>query len=96
MDQDVGNDRRARGFETAARCVITGRQFMEFSAAREGSHQRVSSFSLCCKVLVSGMGYSAKRGRMDGHIEEVIGQTDSHRAACELHIKPAVQQLANH
>jgi hypothetical protein len=39
MNQDVGNDGRARRLEPAARRVIAGRHLMKISATRMRSHQ---------------------------------------------------------
>src|SRR5438874_4490969 len=40
VDQDVGDDGRARRSELATRRMIPGRQFLEFLPARRGSEQR--------------------------------------------------------
>src|SRR6266436_6625205 len=40
VDQDVGDDGRARWSELATRGVIPGREFLEFLPARRGSDQR--------------------------------------------------------
>jgi len=40
VDQDVGDDGRARWSELATRRVIPGREFLEFLPARRGSEQR--------------------------------------------------------